>query len=85
MLCPMKCLINGVEVNKMIKFLLYLPIDLIHAIVMDDRYVETPRIVPLSINGVTSYFPCRKLTHSEFENGDVPRIYFTSEAPYWYP
>ena len=42
-------------------------------------------IVPLSINSVTSYFPCRKPTRSEYKNGDVPRIKFTYEAPDWDP
>ena len=44
---------------------------------------EMPMIVPLSINGVTSYFLCQKSTRSKFEDGDVLRICFTAEAPYW--
>ena len=41
--------------------------------------------MPLSINSVTSYFPCWKPTCSEFEDGDVPRIVFTAETPYCDP
>ena len=37
----------------------------------------------LSINGVTSNFPCRKPTCAEFEDGGVPRIVLTAGAPYW--
>ena len=37
----------------------------------------------LSINGVTSNFPCRKPTRAEFEDGGVPRIVLTAGAPYW--
>ena len=48
---------------------------------MDDPDGEMPMIVPRSINGVTSYFPCRRPTRSKFEDGDVPWIDFTVEAP----
>ena len=42
-------------------------------------------IVPISINGVMSYFPFRKPTRYKFEDGDVPRIDFTAEATDWDP
>ena len=42
-------------------------------------------IVPLSINGVTIYFPCKKPTRYKFQDGDVPQIYFTADASYWDP
>ena len=83
LLCPMQCQMNNVEVNEMPKFLLVLTIDTSHAIVVDDPNGETPMIVPLSINGVTTCFPCWKPTRSEFEDGDVLRIDFTAEAPDW--
>ena len=73
---------NDVDANDTPKFLLGLTTNTSHLIVADDPYGETPMIVPLSINGVTSYFPCRKPTRSEFEDGDVLRIDFTVEAPY---
>ena len=79
----MQCQTNGVGVNEIPKFLLKQPIDTSHAIVVDDPDGETPMIVPLSINGVTSYFICRKLTHAKFEDVDVPRIDFSAEAPDW--
>ena len=52
---------------------------------MDEPDVETPMIVPLSINCVMSYFPCQKPTCSESEDGDVRRIDFTGEALDWDP
>ena len=52
---------------------------------MDEPDGNTPIIVPLSINSVTIYFPCCKLTCSKFEDDNVPRIDFTVEAPYWDP
>ena len=52
---------------------------------MDEPDGNTPIIVPLSINSVTIYYPCCKLTRSKFEDDDVPRIDFTVEAPYWDP
>ena len=76
---------NSVEVNKTPTFLLRQPTNTSHAIVVDETKGETQIIVPLSINGVTNYFPCWKPTCSKFEDGDVPRIDFTPEAPYWYP
>ena len=85
MLCTMQCLINGIEVNETPKFLLRQPTDKSRAIVVYDPDRETPMVVPLSINGITSYFPYRKLTRSEFEDGDVSRIYFTVKAPAWDP
>ena len=79
----MQCQMNGVEVNKTPKFLLKRPTDSSHAIFVDDPDGETPMIVTISINGVASYFPCQKPTHSKFEDGDVLRIDFTAEAPDW--
>ena len=81
----MQCRMNGVEANKRPKFLLKRSTDSSDAIVVDEPDGETQMIVLLSINGVTSYFLCQKPTRSEFEDGDVPRIDFTAEAPYWDP
>ena len=83
MLCPMQCRMNDVDVNETPKFILKIPTETSHTIVVDDPDRDTPMIVPLSINGVTSYFPCQKLTRSKFEDGDVPRIDFTAEEPDW--
>ena len=71
--------------NETSKFLLKQLTDTSHSIVVYEPDRETPTIVPLSINGVTSCFPCRKPTRSEFEDGDVLRIDFTAEAPDWDP
>ena len=76
---------NSVELNETPTFLLRRPTNTRHLIVVDVIDGETPMIVPLSINGVTSYFPCQKPTRSKFEDGDVPRISFTAEAPDWDP
>ena len=51
---------------------------------MNDPDGETPTIVPISINVVTSYFIYRKPTRSKFKDGDVPRIGFTENVPDWY-
>ena len=74
---------NVVEVNDTPEFLLIQKTDTSHTIVVNDTDGETPMIVPLSINGVKTYFPCWKLTRSKFEDGDVPRIDFTAEEPDW--
>ena len=76
---------NGAEVNETPKFLLIQQTDTSNTIFVDDPDGETPIIVLLSINDVTSYFLCRKPTRYEFEDGEVPWIYFIAEAPDWDP
>jgi hypothetical protein len=42
--------------------------------------------IPLSIHGVVSYFPTRKLTREEFEQSDLElRVDMTYETPEWDP
>ena len=84
LLCSMQCQINSVDVNETPNFLLKIPTDTSHALVVDDTDGMVPMIVSLSITNVTSYFPCRKLTHTKLEDCDVLQIDFTAEAPYWY-
>ena len=42
-------------------------------------------VIPLLINGVTSYFTFRKPTRSEYEDGYLPIIDLSVEAPDWDP
>ena len=85
LMCPMQCRMNDVEINETPKFLVKHPTDSSHAIVVDEPDGIAPLIVPLSINGVTSFFTCRKPTRSEYDDDGVPRINFTAEAPDWDP
>ena len=67
------------------KFILKKPIDSSHVIVIDDPEGDGMLVIPLFINGVTSYFTCQNTTRSEYEDGDLPRIGFSVEAPDRYP
>ena len=42
-------------------------------------------VIPLLINGITSYSTRQKPTRSEYEDGELPIIYFSVEAPDWDP
>ena len=64
-LCPMQVLMNDVKVDETLKFLTENPTDTMHAISSKDGDGIQVRI-PLSLRGVTSYFPTRKPTKEEF-------------------
>ena len=84
LLCHMKCRMNGVEINETPKFLLNNPNESSHAIVVEDTEGSTLLVIPLLINGFTSYFTCRNPARSEYEDGDLPRIDLSAEIPDWY-
>ena len=74
---------NGVYINETTKFVLNNPTNSSHAINIDEAEGVGSLVIPLLINGVTSYFTCRKPTQSEYKNGDLPRTYFSEEARDW--
>ena len=58
LLCPMQCRLNHVKITEVPKFLVNDPDEFTHAIAVEDLSGEQdPLIIPLLINGVTSYFP----------------------------
>ena len=65
------------------------PTDYHHAIFVPHwRFPETdePFLIPLMLHGITSYFPTRKPTISEYENSDMDhRINMTSADMPWDP
>ena len=63
------------------------PTDNRHAIVINGIDQDQQSInIPLSINGVISYFPLRKPTREEYEGSEPDlQIYMTVEDPEWYP
>ena len=86
LLCPMQCRLNDVKIDETPKFLVNDPDEFTHAIAVGDPSdEEDPLIIPLLINGVTSYFPVRVPTVSEWENEDITRIDMTCESPEWDP
>jgi hypothetical protein len=53
---------DAVKILDTPRFLRLNPTDETHAIVLRDPEEEDPFVIPLSLSGVTSYFPSRKLT-----------------------
>ena len=56
-----------------------------HIIIVEEPEVGGSFVIPFLINGVSSYFTCRNLTLSEYEDGGLPRIDLSAEAPDWDP
>ena len=82
LLCPMQVWMNDVKVDETPMFLTENPTDIMHAISgKDGDGIQVT--IPLSMRGVTSYFPTRKLTEKEFNS--CPRFALTYEAPIWDP
>ena len=82
-LCPMQMRHNGITVNECPKHCTPVPARDDHAIVIPDGNY----MIPLSISGVTSYFPSRKPTRGERERYQVDGDYLelTAESPIWDP
>ena len=68
-LCPMQCWLNGIKISEMPEFLAEDPDESTHSLqVVDPLDDSSPLFIPLSLTGVTSYFPVRKPTIAEWEN-----------------
>ena len=91
LVCPMQMRLNDVKVDELPKFLSPTPTDKTHALLMSNpRQGGEDYLIPLSLDGVTSYFPTRKPTIQEYEDGcnpDTESLCFelTSELPEWDP
>jgi hypothetical protein len=83
LLCPMQMRMNDVRVNEVPKFLTSNPTDETHAIVLGGNGDSEEYIIPLSLHGVTSYFPSRIPTSDEVES--CRRYELTYESPEWDP
>ena len=71
LLCPMQLRLNDVKVNDIPRFLTEQPDDHTHALVLPKATGDHPLVVPLSLDGVTSYFPTSKPTEDEFQDSDL--------------
>ena len=67
LLCPMQAQMNDIKVDETPKFLTENPTDIMHAISGKDAD-GIQVTIPLSLKGVTSYFPIRKPTKEEFNS-----------------
>ena len=81
LVCPMQLRMNDIKVFDCPKFLIDNPSDHDHTIVIP-REDEDDLSIPLSLYGVTSYFPTRKPTMTEYDTSSDHHIditYDTSE------
>ena len=85
LLCPMQCRMNGVKINELPKFLAETPDKTTHALQVVDPLSESPLYIPMSLFGITSYFPVQKPTIEEWEDKTCPQIELTAEEPCWDP
>ena len=87
LLSPMQLRANDISVNDEPKHMVLNPTDDHHAITFPPFEVgEEPFRIPLSLRGVTSYFPTRRPTRQQWENSDLDcQIELTAESPEWDP
>ena len=84
LLCPMQMRMNDVKVNEKPKFFCKTPTDESHSLIIQNEDNEEDNLlIPLSLNGVTSYFNTRKPSVEEFES--CTRYELTAEGPEWDP
>lgn len=81
LLCPMQMRMNDVIVDDCPKFLHHQPADTTHSITVMNR--DDKQVIPLSIRGVTSYFPTR--TPTALENDNCQSYDLTFAEPTWDP
>ena len=79
----MQLRLNDVKVNEIPKFLTDKPDDDSHALAMP-REEEDDYVIPLSLDGVTSYFDTWKPTKEQYEEAEI-KLDLTYELPDWDP
>ena len=84
LLCLMQCCINGVLIDEVPKFLAPVPYETTHTIQFENPFDTTrPIIIPLKLNGVTSYFEVKKPTRNEHKDKEILKIDLTTAVPPW--
>eukprot|EP00978_Attheya_sp_CCMP212_P017792 scaffold47921_cov55-Attheya_sp.AAC.9 len=68
LLCPIQLRVNEVMIDDCPKFLHLNPTDETHVIKVPGVDSEDDYLIPLSLQGVTSFFPTRKPTMREWED-----------------
>ncbi len=84
LLCSMQCSLNGVAVNEVLKFLLNNPVHDCMVIIPSD-FIDSYHLIPLKIQGVTSYYPTWAATLSEDKGDIILKFCLAAEAPLWDP
>ena len=87
LVCPMQMRDNDIFVNDEPKHMVEDPSEYNHAITVPSVTVDDePFRIPLSLDGVVSYFPTRKPTWDEYNGTPEERvIHMTASSPEWDP
>ncbi|KAL7527142.1 hypothetical protein ACHAWF_004902, partial [Thalassiosira exigua] len=81
LVCPMQCQVSGIVINEIPRFLCSEQTEIDHCIVA--RHSDQPGtkvIMPLALDGVTSFLPVWKPSPKDFTSDEVPQIEMTSEG-----
>jgi hypothetical protein len=85
LLCPMQMRLNDVLVSDIPKFLTEQPSEHTHSLRVREMDTRETYLIPLSIQGVTSYLPTRKPSAAEYESETNQKFELTFETPEWDP
>ena len=86
LLCPMQCRVNDITINDVLKFPTKTPTPDSHSIVAHDiNNPSTPLVLPLYIQGVTSWLPLSKPSLEDWNSKKYQTIELTSEQLDWEP
>jgi hypothetical protein len=83
LLSTMQVRLNDVLISDTPRFLTENVTDLTHTIAIPTDDPAAPYVIPLSLHGVTSFFPTRKPTPEEYES--LPHLALTSDEPEYDP
>ena len=82
LLCLMQCLMNGVLINKVTKFLAPILSEIMHAMQIENPFDDThPIIITLKLNEDTSYFKVRTPTQQEYEDQKILEVELMATVP----
>ncbi len=81
----MQCRLHGVTINDIPKFLLKNPTVDDHAVIIPSDTDDLPLHISLMLQGVTSYFPMRAATLSEYKSDVLLKFHLTAETLVWDP
>ena len=80
----MQCNLNGVQISEVVKFLAENLSETTYAIELVDPFLAaSPLIIPLQLNGITSYINVYSPSVTEYKNDDILKIHVTVEEPPW--
>ena len=86
LLSPMQMRDNGIGVNDEPKHMVLNPTEYHHAIAIPGDESRDEIVIPLSLHGVTHYFPTRRPSREEYDKSDPARhIDMTAASPPWEP